>query len=630
MSKYYKKSILKIFASALLIFVLGCQRDLSELQEATYPKTGEIFIDDFVAMGSNFFFPFVGDGSKAEIFSVDRTQGYKSKASIRIDVPNANDPDGTFAGAAFLVDGIGRDLRSYNALTFYAKATQNVSIATLGFGESNHLVTIDNVPFTTNWVKYIIPIPNAAKLTNERGMFLFSAGTQNTNGLGYSFWIDELKFEKVGSISFESAAIENGTNRTITSFIGVNNKVEGLSVNFSMPNGARQAINASPYYFDFSSSKQDVAKVDAQGLVSTIAQGNTVITATLAGKPVAGSLTVNSNGNYVPAPTPTHAASNVISVFSNAYTNVKVDYYNGYWQPYQTTRSADFTVNGDNVLNYTNFNFVGIQASSPTINASSTSHFHMNLFIPKALPSGANFKVNIVDFGANGAYGGNDDTNHVTTITAPTLRGQSWISISIPFSQMSGLRSRNNIGQIIFEGTNISDFYADNIYFYNDGSVIPLSPTRAAPAPTHAANSVLSVFSDAYTNITGVDFNPNWGQSTTVSQLSIAGNNVLRYGGLNYQGTQFASPLNVSSYGYIHLDYYTANSTSLKFYLISSGPRETAYTLAVPSGVGTNSNGWKSVDIPLSAFSPVVLSNIIQFKVDGNGDVFFDNIYFHN
>jgi hypothetical protein len=103
----------------------------------------------------------------------------------------------------------------------------------------------------------------------------------------------------------------------------------------------------------------------------------------------------------------------------------------------------------------------------------------------------------------------------------------------------------------------------------------------------------------------------------------------LKYSGLNYQGTQFASNLNVSSYGYLHIDYYSANSTALNFYLISSGPVEKAYSLSVPTGLGTNTNGWKSVDIPLSSFSPVALNNIIQFKVDGNGDVFFDNIYFH-
>ncbi|MEZ5195191.1 MAG: hypothetical protein R2764_01935 [Bacteroidales bacterium] len=37
---------------------------------------------------------------------------------------------------------------------------------------------------------------------------------------------------------------------------------------------------------------------------------------------------------------------------------------------------------------------------------------------------------------------------------------------------------------------------------------------------------------------------------------------------------------------------------------------------------------WVSVDIALSAFAPINLSDVFQFKVVGDGDVFFDNLYF--
>lgn len=44
-------------------------------------------------------------------------------------------------------------------------------------------------------------------------------------------------------------------------------------------------------------------------------------------------------------------------------------------------------------------------------------------------------------------------------------------------------------------------------------TVDPITP------PARAAADVLSIFSDAYNNITGADYNPNWGQSgfTTAS-----------------------------------------------------------------------------------------------------------------
>jgi hypothetical protein len=39
--------------------------------------------------------------------------------------------------------------------------------------------------------KVIIPIPDASKLTLEKGMFWYAEGPENGNG--YTFWIDELK-----------------------------------------------------------------------------------------------------------------------------------------------------------------------------------------------------------------------------------------------------------------------------------------------------------------------------------------------------------------------------------------------------------------------------------------------------
>jgi hypothetical protein len=39
-------------------------------------------------------------------------------------------------------------------------------------------------------------------------------------------------------------------------------------------------------------------------------------------------------------------------------------------------------------------------------------------------------------------------------------------------------------------------------------------------------------------------------------------------------------------------------------------------------------SGWSSIDIPLSAFAPVDLNNVFQIKVEGNGDIYFDNILF--
>lgn len=628
MKKYiFNNSIIKSFLALSVFFLLnGCKREISGLSPVTYSTNPDVFIDGFSA-GLNYG---AYGGSVPSAFHVDSSITYNGSAtSMRFEVPDQNDPKGAYAGGAYFTS-VGRDLSGYDALTFWAKASQPATLGVVGFGNdfgaSKYQVALNNLAVNSNWKKIIIPIPDPSKLNGERGMFYYSAGPEN--GKGYTFWIDEVKFEKLGTISNATAAILNGVDKVQSSFIGINTTIDGITTSFNLPAGVDESLSISPYYFNFTSSNPAAATVNETGIVSIVGTGSSKITAKLGNTDAKGSLTINSSGSFTAAPTPTKDAANVISLFSDAYSNAPVDYYNGYWAPYQTTLSADFEVNGDHVLNYTNFNFVGIQVSSPTIDASSMSNLHLDIYLPAALNTGATFKVQIVDFGANGAPGGSDDVSGDITFAAPVLVANNWARLDIPFSSLPTLLTRRHLGQIILVGTNISGFYADNIYFWKNPT-IPETPVSAAPAPTIAAANVLSIFSDAYTNVPGTDFSPYWGQGTVSSQVPVAGNNTLKYEGLDFQGTQLASNQNVSAYGFLHVDYYTANSSSLNVFLISPGPVQTSYTLSVPTS-GASSSGWSSVDIPLSAFAPVDLTNLNQMMFTGNGNIFLDNIYFHN
>jgi hypothetical protein len=465
------------FLLTIVILVnLNCEREISDdARDATFPKTAEVFTDTPVGMGTNFYFPYGPDannpvGSKFSAWSVDTNVSYKGNASMRFDVPNSNDPQGNYAGGILRVDGAGRDLTGYDALTFWAKASQGVTIGEIGFGEdfypNKYITTMTNISLGTSWTKYIIPIPDASKLVQEKGMFRYSAGTQGTNGAGYTFWIDELKFEKLGTILPLQASIMNGTNVTRSTFVGVKSTITGVIATFNMPNGVNQSVAITPAFLNFTSSNPSVATVNDAGEVTPIAAGTATITATFNGQPATGSLIINCTGSFTHAPRPTLNPANVISIFSDAYTNVPVNYYNGYWAPWQTTQSNDFSVLGDNVLSYTNYNFVGIEFSNPTVNATSMTHLHLDVFFPGPIAPGRQLRVIVVDFGANGVFGG-DDTRHSTTFTAPTLVSQNWVSIEIPFSAMPGLGSRSKLAQIILEGGDNSNLYVDNIYFHN-------------------------------------------------------------------------------------------------------------------------------------------------------------------
>ena len=209
-----------------------------------------------------------------------------------------------------------------------------------------------------------------------------------------------------------------------------------------------------------------------------------------------------------------------------------------------------------------------------------------------------------------------------------------WEELTFDFSNAINPPDGNGIlGQIII----FPDFAArdqDNVIYFDNITFHPVDDDPPADGPDVAAptppaldpDDVISIFSDAFVNVEGTDFNPPWGQSTQVSIIDIEGSSTLKYANFDYQGTQFAGSLDVSGMDYIHLDMWTADATSVNFFIISPGPVETAYSLPITP------NQWVSYDIPLSAFAPVDLTDVIQFKFDG-GDgtqtIYLDNLYFY-
>jgi len=156
-------------------------------------------------------------------------------------------------------------------------------------------------------------------------------------------------------------------------------------------------------------------------------------------------------------------------------------------------------------------------------------------------------------------------------------------------------------------------------------AAIPTTPPTAAPTPTKDAAKVISIFSNAYTDVVGTQFNPNWGQSTVVTTEQIESNATLKYANLNYQGTQYTTT-NAFAMTHLHVDVWTANETTLQVTPISPGKELLVTLTPLTQGV------WNSYDILLSSFTNVDLANLFQFKFVGSGGktVYLDNIYFYN
>ncbi len=363
----------------LTLILSNCERNLSDdVEFAKYSSNPQVFIDGF--SGGLEYRPFAG--SKLDAFTVDSEIKYLGSSSMRFDVPNEGDPSGAFAGAIFPDYG-NRDLTGYDALTFWAKASQSATINEIGFGsdfgENRYIVTLNDMRISTAWTKYVIPIPDPSKLVAEAGMFWYAEGPENGNG--YSFWIDELKFERLGTVAQPRPAILFGQDELTETFIGTTFPLIGLTQTFNLGNGVNQTVSAAPAYFTFKSSNVDVARVSEDGIVSVVGKGTAKITAMLAGVSAQGSLTIESLGTFVSAPTPTRNPANVISVFSDAYTNIPVDFYNGFFAPFQTTLGGATTIGSDNIIRYTQLNFVATEFKNPTIK---TYRFR-NLLIPVIL-----------------------------------------------------------------------------------------------------------------------------------------------------------------------------------------------------------------------------------------------------
>lgn len=463
----YSKIIL--LSGLLFIVTMSCEREISdEVEFATNSATGEIFTDSPIGLGSNFYFPF--SDSKATAWTVDDNEGYESQSSMRFDIPNADDPEGAYGGGIFRVDGAGRDLTGYDALTFWAKASQGVSIGSFGFGidfeEDKYNTSRVNTKLSTNWVKYVIPIPDPSKLIEERGMFWYSANTSDTNGFGYTFWVDDLQFEKLGNIGRVIPLINNGDDTIQDSFVDVDVAITQTGAIFNLGNGNDLTTIANPSYFDFTSSDPSIGAVNELGVTSLRTRGQTKITASLAGVSARGSLTLNVGDTFDFAPIPpVRNAGDVISIFSDAYNNVPVDYYNGFFlDGFQTTEGGapPLDVNGDAIINYTELNFVAIGTFQDvsSVNATNMSHLHVDIKVNEAIDSSDFITLQLLN------SVGNNETSGSVRFNADAFTADEWVSLDVPLSDF-GLADRSQLGLLFFitDGS-IADIFVDNVYYY--------------------------------------------------------------------------------------------------------------------------------------------------------------------
>lgn len=456
----------------VLMLLAGCERDLSDdVVPATFPNTADIYTDNPVGLTDEFFISFdPADFANPEAFGTDDSESYDGTSSIRLDVPANNDPGGTFVGGIFLDRGAGRDLTEYDALTFWAKASTTATFGQVGFGndfeDNTYVTTRDNIQLSTDWRKYIVPIPDASKLTQERGMFIFAAGSDSTGGAGYVIWIDELRFENLGTVAQLRPRIFAGEDIVEQGFTGSTKQITGLGATFNAATGGDIIVNPAPSYFEFESSDPSVATVNELGEIFVIGVGTTTITAQLDGVLAQGSLVLTSSGALPPAPIPLQPQENVKSIFSDTYVvETTSDFNPGFGG--STTQTTVISAGDDEFLSYATNNFTGILFDN-TVDASGLSFMHIDVFV---LESDVTVGVQIRDVGPNQeietdiftGFPTGDDVDYRVDLTNLTVG--EWNSFDI---LLAGdlTNQRDNLGALILVGG--PNFILDNIYFYSE------------------------------------------------------------------------------------------------------------------------------------------------------------------
>lgn len=626
-----RPSSLLLAVAGTSVLLAGCGRDLSTLQPATFPSTAEIFIDGF-APGVSFQ---AFGGSKVDAVQIDAAVRHTGTSSLRVTIPGPGDPTGGYAGGAF-VGNVGRDLSGYNALTFWARSSMAATLNVAGLGNDNtgtsrFTAQVQGVPVTPAWTKVIIPIPLAAKLTQERGLFFFAEGAENN--VGYDLWLDDIRFESVAGLGDPRPAI---ASRTVAAEVGAEVVLEGTVVTYDI-NGTDRTVEAAPAYFTPVSSDATVATVSASGTIAVVGTGTAQITAMLGATMAEGAITLNVGaGPTTPAPVPARAAADVIAIFSNAYPNVPVAFFAADFDPADV---SDVQIAGDDVKRYDGLGFSVLELAAPRVDASAMTGFHIDVYT-----AAAPFRVKLVDFGADGNFGGGDDSEFEVTLDAastPALTPDAWSSLDLPFTMFPGLTGRTHISQVIFSGGSPT-VYVDNMYFYRD--VAPTEPTAAAPTPTYAAGDVISLFSNAYANVPIDTWSASW-DAADVADVQVAGDDAKLYTNLVFAGIEFTgAPIDATAMTHFRVDIWTPDPTAdpaaFRIKLVDFGAdgsfgggddteQELAFTATTSPAIATGQ--WVTLDIPLSAFTGLAArGHLAQLIFVGDPNtVYVDNVLLH-
>ena len=463
--------------------------------------------------------------------TVDSSVTLNGHGSLRVTFPGAN-----YTGGAF-VSSSPPDLRAYNAVTFYAKASATLTLEKVGLGNNagattnpGHEAELLGIPLTTAWQKFTLPIPDPSKLGAVEGLFHFADGTNHAG----TFWLADIQYEAVAGIVLTST----WATTALTLPLGATYQVTGSDLQVLFTDGATGAlptggtlIGVNANYFSFSSASADVT-VSSTGLISaltTSTAGAANITAMLGAVPSGGQLAVTvlpglPTPTTLPAAPPQPVGAGVVSLWSS----IKPGGYNGTASDYSPEinfheiRDSLHPATGDTfhltgtghtadplkyvlTSDYGSYAGIGWDAHPIDAGALGLDTLHLDVWTPDfATVTGAVLKFQLVDF----ASGVVPFTAQIFPFAAsnPPLSNGAWLSYDLSLtSDFAFAALPNDLRQLVIiaataPGNNGGTFYVDNLYLYSSslGGAGGSAPAAPPTAPTAAGVDVVSLFSAAY------------------------------------------------------------------------------------------------------------------------------------
>jgi len=212
------------------------------------------------------------------------------------------------------------------------------------------------------------------------------------------------------------------------------------------------------------------------------------------------------------------------------------------------------------------------------------------------MPAPTQLRLKLVDYGADGVYGGGegdqpvgwlqaagnalkgivtvettDDVEDEVAILPPELVTGTWVSVDVPLADFDGLATREHLAEILISG-DLTEVYVDNVFFYRAADSTPAqppgrdvdgltAPNSPAPAPAVPAEDVISLFSGVYEDVPVRSWSTGQDEADVTDALA-GGDEVKHYTSLRFAAIDFgATPVDAGGMTHLHLDIWTPEET---------------------------------------------------------------------